>query len=186
MRKIFVEILAVIPVMVLIASAEAAQNPVAAAPGPIPPAIRHAAKIFISNAGADSGLFPHPFSGDPDRGYNQLYATLSAGGRYKLVTDPRQADLVLELRLTAPYGPQEANKAKGASDPLPMFRLVVYDAGTHYVLWAFTESIDIAYLQKSHDRNFDDSLATLVKDFETLGGKSPATAPSPQGQSQLP
>ena len=30
---------------------------------PVPSAISTAKKVFISNAGADSGLFPHPFSG---------------------------------------------------------------------------------------------------------------------------
>jgi hypothetical protein len=151
-----------------------AQAQVAAArpDAPIPQAILSAKKIFVSNAGADAGLFPHPFSGDADRGYNQFYANLKTTGQWELLDDPAQADLVLELRLTAPYGPQNADKQKGASDPLPMFRLVVYDAKSHYVLWALTEVIDRANLQKSHDRNFDDSLRAIVGDFETLAGKS--------------
>jgi hypothetical protein len=40
---------------------------------PVPPPLLNAKKVFISNAGADSGLFPHPFSGDPDRPYNQFF-----------------------------------------------------------------------------------------------------------------
>ena len=92
---------------------------------------------------------------------------------------PTQADLVLQLRLTAPYGPSEPNKQKGDSDPPPMFRLVIYDARTHYILWAFTRAIDIAYLQKSHDRNFDNALAGIVGDFLTLAGKTTAAARSP-------
>jgi hypothetical protein len=85
--------------------------------------------------------------------------------------------LVLELRLTAPYGPSNADKQKGASDPLPMFRLVIYDAKTHFVLWALTEPIEVAYLKKSHDRNFDNSIASIVKDFNLLTGKSNASVP---------
>jgi hypothetical protein len=153
------------------ASALAQQPPLAA---PIPPAIQSAKKIFISNAGADSGLFPSPFSGDPNRGYNQFYAGLKAAGQYQLVNDPAQADLVLELQLTAPNGPTNANKQNGASDPLPMFRLVIYDGKTHYVLWAITESIGVALLQKTHDRNFDDALTAILVDFETLTGKPPS------------
>ncbi len=153
----------------------ASQRQAATAPAPVPPAIRAAKRIFVSNAGSDAGLFPHPFSGDPDRGYNQLYGALKTQGSYELVTDPSQAELVLELRLTAPYGPSNADKQKGASDPLPMFRLVVYDAGTHYVLWALSQAIDLAYLQKSHDRNFDDALSALFVEFERLSGKVPAT-----------
>lgn len=153
------------------AFALAQQPPLAA---PIPPAIQTAKKIFVSNAGADSGLFPSPFSGDPNRGFNQFYAGLTAAGQYQLVNNPAQADLVLELQLTAPNGPTNANKQNGASDPLPMFRLVIYDGKTHYVLWTITESIAVAMLQKSHDRNFDDALTAILVDFETLTGKPPA------------
>ncbi len=45
-----------------------------------------------------------------------------------------------------------------------MFRLVIYDRPTHYVLWALTESIAPATLQKTHDHNFDEALAALVVD----------------------
>jgi hypothetical protein len=66
------------------------------------------------------------------------------------------------------------NKVNGASDPVPMFRLVVYDRKTHYVLWVFTESIEIAYLKKTHDRNFDDALNAILFEFESLSGKAQA------------
>jgi hypothetical protein len=140
------------------------------AAGPVPPAVAAAKKIFVSNAGADSGLFPSPFSGDQSRGYSQLYAGLKATGRYQLVADPANADLVLELQLTAPSGPTNGSKVNGASDPVPMFRLVVYDAKTHFVLWALTQSIDVAFLQKTHDRNFDDALSAILTEFEALRG----------------
>jgi hypothetical protein len=147
------------------------------AQAPVPAVIRTATRIFVSNAGADSGLFPSPFSGDPNRGYNELYAGLKANAGYELVADPGEADLVLELQLTAPVGSthsMNSNKVNGASDPVPMFRLVVYDRKTHYVLWAFTESIEIAYLQKTHDRNFDDALNGVLLEFESLSGKAQA------------
>jgi hypothetical protein len=152
-----------------------AQTPDKNQAGPVPQAILDARKIFVSNAGADSGLFPEPFSGDPSRGYTQFYTALQATGHYELVADPSQADLVLELQLTAPNGPSRGSKVNGASDPVPMFRLVVYDRKSHYVLWAFTESIDVAFLQKTHDRNFDEALAAVLADFEGLTGKAQAT-----------
>jgi hypothetical protein len=144
--------------------------------GPVPSAILSAKKIFVSNAGADSGLFPSPFSGDTNRGYNQFYAGLQATGQYELVTDPAEADLVLELQLTAPNGPSNGSKINGASNPVPMLRLAVYDQETHFVLWAFTQSIDVAILQKTHDRNFDDAVAAILLSFETLSGKAPKPA----------
>src|SRR6202049_3344852 len=146
-------------------TAGAQQQAPRAAIAPVPPVIYVAKKVFISNAGADSGLFPHPFSGDPDRAYNEFYAGIQGWGRYQIVTDPSEADVVFELQLIAPNGPSNANKVKGASDPLPMFRLVIFDRKTHYVLWALTESIDAANLQKTHDRNFDEALAAITLDF---------------------
>jgi hypothetical protein len=139
---------------------------------PVPPALTAAKTLFLSNAGADAGLFPEPFGGDPSRGYNEFYGALKQNGKYQLVGDPSQADLVLELRLEAPKGPSDPNKVKGASDPLPQFRLVVYDAKTHYVLWGFSQSIEIAYLQKTHDHNFDQALSNLLNQFEQVTGKA--------------
>jgi hypothetical protein len=72
----------------------------------------------------------------------------------------------LTLQLMAPNGPANADKQKGASDPLPM--LVIYDRPTHYVLWALTESIAPAALQKTHDHNFDEAVANLVLDAGRL------------------
>jgi len=146
------------------------------APGPVPADILSAKSLFVSNGGGDAGLFPEPFSGDPSRGYNELYGALKASGLYQLVDDPSQADLVLELKLTAPYGPSRANKMQGASDPLPMFTLTVFDRKTHYALWTLTRNIDFAVLQRTHDRNFDDALTAVVSQFEALGGKQPPAA----------
>src|ERR1700730_14085820 len=151
-----------------------AQRPAPASPpppaslAPVPPALLNAKTVFISNAGADSGLFPHPFSGDPDRPYNEFYAGIQSWGRYQLVADPSEADVVFELQLIAPNGPAAPNKQNGASDPLPMFRLVIFDRKTHYVLWALTESIAVALLQKTHDNNFDLALTALTLDLKRL------------------
>ncbi len=135
-----------------------------------------AKKVFISNAGADSGLFPHPFSGHQNRGYNQFYSAVQKLGQYEMVTDPANADLVLEIQLTAPAGPANANKQNGATDPVPMFRLVIFDGKTHYILWALTESIDPAALQRTHDLNFDKAIKTLVSDLARLSAPIQPTA----------
>jgi hypothetical protein len=135
---------------------------------PVPAAIFVAKKVFVSNAGADGGLFPHPFTGTQERGYNQFYMAMRSWGRYELVGDPQQADMVFELQLLGPNGPANANKVKGASDPLPMFRLNVMERKTHYSLWALTETIEAANLQKTHDRNFDEAIAQLVADLKGL------------------
>src|ERR1700731_3064569 len=96
-----------LPLTMLFPCIVEAQSALTAAPlAPVPAELLSARKIFVSNAGADSGLFPHPFSGDPSRGYNALFADLQGLGQYQLVSSPSQADLVLELQLVAPNGPK--------------------------------------------------------------------------------
>jgi hypothetical protein len=159
-------------IALLVSSAAShAQMPAYSKPGPVPSALLNAKNVFVSNAGADSGLFPEPFSGDPDRGYTELYAALKATGNYKLISDPGLADLVLEIRLLAPYGPSNPSKPAGAADPLPSFRLVVYDGKSHFVLWTITQSIESAYLQKTHDKNYDDALFLVLTQFLQIAGK---------------
>jgi hypothetical protein len=159
-----------------LAASAFAQMPAYDQAGPVPPAITAAKTIFVSNAGADSGLFPEPFTGDPDRGYTEFYSALRAIGDFTLVADPAQADLILELRLIAPYGPTSANKQNGTADPRPMFRLVVYDGKTHYILWTVSQSVDYAILQKTHDKNFDMALTQVLNRFLQIAGKPPAGA----------
>jgi hypothetical protein len=162
--------------VVSFANAAFSQMPAYDQAGPIPPAIAAAKNIFVSNAGADSGLFPEPFTGDPDRPYTEFYSALKATGDFTVVGDPAQADLVLELRLFAPYGPTNANKQNGTADPRPMFRLVVSDGKTHFILWTVTQSVEFAILQKTHDKNFDAALAGVLNQFLQIAGKPPAAA----------
>jgi hypothetical protein len=125
---------------------------------PVPEKIYAAKRVFISNAGSDSGLFGRlPYSGDPDRTYNEFFADVQSTGRYQLVTDPAQSDMVLEIKLYVPSGQQ-----------LPMFRLAMYDTSTHYTLWVLTESIDVAVTQKNRDKNFDQALANLTEDLKRV------------------
>jgi hypothetical protein len=173
-RMRFFQLVGATLLFAITASAQAPAPPMSLAP--VPPALLNAKTVFISNAGADSGLFPHPFSGDPDRAYNEFYAGIQAWGRYQIVTDPSGADVVFELQLVAPPGPSNPNKVNGASDPLPMFRLVIFDRKTHYVLWALTESIDQAILQTSHDRNFDAALSAITMDLKRLTSAPTSTA----------
>lgn len=152
----------------LSAVAALAQQPATAQDGPEPPAILAAKKIFISNTGADSGLFPSPFSGDPSRAYTQFYSALKAAGQFELVADPADADLVLELQLSSsPNLPSQGRPYQ----VWPVLRLVIYNRKTHYVLRAATEWIETAAMQKAHDHNFDAAIQVLVEKFEQLAGK---------------
>jgi len=84
------------------------------------------------------------------------------------VDSPAQADLVMELTLSAPTGSLGGDKQHGTEDALPVFKLVIYDRPTHYVLWTMSQTIDKANLQKTHDKNFDDALNLLLTQLEAL------------------
>ncbi|HEX4284886.1 MAG TPA: hypothetical protein VHZ28_07320 [Terracidiphilus sp.] len=160
-------------VLAVASSNIAVAQPAAGPVPPVPPAVAAAKTVFISNGGADSGLFPQPFSGDPNRAYAEFYSGLQSSGAFQLVNDPSEADLVLELQLIAPSGPTNANKQNGAADPRPMFRLTVYDRKSHYTLWTVTQSIALAMLQKTHDRNFDDAIAAVLDQLLAVANKHP-------------
>lgn len=138
---------------------------------PVPKLIPGAHSVFLSNAGSDAGLFPHPFSGTDDRGYARFVEAMTASKRFTIASEPRDADLVLEFQLLAPMGPLGNDKSKGTTDPLPEFKLTVYDRASHYILWSLMQTIDPANLQKTHDKNFDDALDELVKRFLDLAQK---------------
>jgi hypothetical protein len=137
---------------------------------PVPAALTSGRKLFLSNGGADAGLFPHPFTGTQDRAYGQMYTLLAANAAFSLVASPAEADLVLELQLNAPLGSLGGDKQSGTEDPLPTLKLTIYDRPSHYVLWTISETIDKAALQKTHDKNFDDALTLLANQFVTVAG----------------
>lgn len=162
--------LKVVPVlmMILVVSACGFAQSTSERKAPVPPEIYAAKTVFVANGGANSELFPKPFSGTPSRGYDEFYSALEQWGHYRLVDSPREAELVMELRLTPAMGPNAVNMPLGEVDPLPTFRLVIYDRATHFPLWALTESVQKAAFQKAHDRNFDDAIEDLVKQLQAL------------------
>ncbi|WP_263378781.1 hypothetical protein [Granulicella paludicola] len=135
---------------------------------PLPGQLSQVKRVFLSNGGSDAGLFPHPFTGTQDRAYGYFYAALAGNTRYQLVSQPSQADAVVELALAAPLGSLGGDKSKGTTDPLPTFKLTIYDRPTHYVLWTISQTIDPANLQKTHDKNFDTALDSLLSQFEAV------------------
>lgn len=138
------------------------------APIAVPAAVVNAKSVFVSNGGSDAGLFPEPFSGDPNRPYFSFVGSLQHLQKYDLAADPSDADLVMEIHLVAPTGPQSDSKQLGGADFLPFFKLTIYDRKTHFVLWTITEPIELAFLQKTHDKNFDTALSHLVDDVQAL------------------
>jgi len=151
--------------MTLLALVVEAQQPKVAAPAPIPEQILSAKKVFVSNAGEvrnPSGDLT--FSGGPDRAYNQFYGSMKTWGKYELVPNPTDADLIFEIGLV------------GVRDNpfYDQLRLVILDPKTHTILWTFVEHASAGGKQKSRDAAFDRAMGILVDDVKTLSTQTAA------------
>lgn len=147
-------------------------------PAPIPTQILTAKKVFIANGGGDESRYESAlYSGGPDRPYNEFYAAMKAWGRYELVAAPGEADLVFEIRLTI-FQLQHIRVLADSDNPAydSQFRFVIRDAKTHETLWGLTEHAQVAALQSSRDRNFEQAMAAVVAEVQRIVG--PAAADS--------
>lgn len=156
--------------LVLIAPAFAAQKPTPSAPIPAP--ILSAQKVFLANGGADLNSVKEFQGGDPmNEPYNSTYAALKSWGHWQLVSSPENADLVLVVRSMAPVN----FYSKGM--PLTYSRQVelkIYDAKSHFLLWAFTQPIHGALLQSTADKNYAKAIQGLIIQLKLL-----TTPPTP-------
>ena len=151
-----------------------AQQARAPAAAPIPPQIAAAQKVFISNAGGESFetvIDTTVFDGGPDRPYNEFYAAIKDWGRYEVVSSPADADLVFEVSW--------ALTDTGLRLPvLGQLRVVVIDPKTHVTLWNLTQYVRGAVLLGNRDKNFDQTMTTIVNRLKIL-------ANSPNGASDI-
>lgn len=146
-------------------------------PAPLPAQIHTGKRVFISNAGGDTN---YVYSGGPDRLYNQFYMALQTWGRYQLVANPAESDLVLAVSFSNPFTGDNSQTSTqpvvGRSVSDPQFRLTIIDPTTRVTLWTFTEHVQFALLQGNRDKNFDQALAALVNDLKNVAGKPAASA----------
>jgi hypothetical protein len=63
-------------------AASYAQMPAYDPAGPEPPAIAASKSVIVANAGADSGQFAEPFTGDTGRACTEFFSALEATNRY--------------------------------------------------------------------------------------------------------
>src|SRR5580658_9336112 len=141
----------------------------AAPPAPVPVLIPTGKRVFIANAGEENftTAFGPVFSGGSDRAYNQFYAAMKQWGRYELVSDPGQADLVFEIGFTlGGVGPPE----------LGHLRVAIRAPRNNGLLWAFSEYVQSAVLKGNRDKEFDRSMGAIVADVEDLATPHGAAA----------
>lgn len=167
-------------ILLLQVSVLAAQQAKLAPTAPIPRQILAAKKAFIANAGGDERPDDSIFNGGPQRVYDGFYAEIKAAGRYEIVDTPADADLLFEIGFTAPMvSGVAARRDSLETKPFdPQLRLTIRDPKTNALLWAFTEHVQWAILQGNRDKNFDQALARIVRDLQSLSG-SPESANKP-------
>jgi len=124
---------------------------------PVPTPLLKGKKAFISYELGDVTSFPSRYSGGPERAYSEFLADMTAWGRYEIVMDPKDADVIFAIRFVDP-----------PEIPKPQIRLGISDPATHASLWGFVEEIDFAFRKKSRDADFSDTVHLLAADVQAL------------------
>lgn len=144
---------------------------------PVPAQIAAAHKVFISNAGADiSSQAVFKRAGEPDQAYNHFYSAMQGWGRYELVSNPSDADLVFEIKFTAP-----AYVTDKITSYEPQFELNIIDTKSHFTLWNLSEPVHGAFRKATWLKNFDEGLGILMDDLKKLAGPSRGDARHAEG-----
>lgn len=163
LRKACVFSAGIIITLAIHAQASDPASPVA----PVPPAIAAARKVFISNAGADN-LSRIVFSGAPNRCYNDFYRQVQALDRFEIVSNPAEADIVLEISLR--FSEARVNNTIRQW----LLRLRILDPKTRIVLWSFDASSEQGGVRATSDRNLDVAMNQIVSDLKALAGAPPS------------
>jgi len=124
-----------------------------------------ARRIFIQHAG---GRLPNDVIGDAFQGW----------GRYQIVGDPEQADLVVSI--IAPFSDSDVSVGSGsgnsrsASAPVTQIRLFILDAHDHVILWSGAEQPKSSMKQKQREDNLVDASLRLFRRFRDIIEPEPA------------
>ncbi len=111
---------------------------------PVPAPMIYGKRAFISYQFAETDLTN--FSGEPQRDYNEFYAAMKNWGRYELVTDPKNADLVYTIHLNP------ALESLNVSVTSP----------SGISLWGFRVKFLTPGNQKKDDKVYSDAIAQLM------------------------
>ncbi|MFZ0432315.1 MAG: hypothetical protein WAL86_06425 [Candidatus Acidiferrales bacterium] len=123
---------------------------------PIPAPLLNAKRVFISYELGDVSAFPSTYSGGPERAYSEFITAMKAWGRYQLVLDPKDADVIFGIRFVEP------------GQIPPQVRLGISDARTGVPLWGFVEEINPAARKKNRDADFSAAVLQVASDVRAL------------------
>jgi hypothetical protein len=133
---------------------------------PVPSPLLKAKRAFVSYEIGDVTAFPSDYSGGPERAYGEFYAQMKAWGRYQLVSDPKDADIIFAVRFVDP-----PNIVR------PQIRVGIMDSTARVSLWGFVEEVNFAFFKKHRDAAFTASVKQLLEDVRTLVNQG--TTPPP-------
>jgi hypothetical protein len=142
---------------------------------PVPEQIVSAKTVFLSNAGSEANNIS-------ERAYTALHDGLVQWKHYQPVATPAAADLILELRYTAPLS--NINVSNGSSFPPnynPRFQLTIRDRATAVILWSLTE-FPFGTRKQTFEETNDNAVNALLADLKALAASqfpSTASAPAP-------
>lgn len=126
---------------------------------PIPPSIGMAHTVFIQNVSPNDPAADR-YSGGKSEVADALSSALLTWGRYKLVADKADADLVLQISFAV------ETSCTGFEDP--QLTLRVLDSRTGILLWTFLEHVNGAFLSKNEHKNFITDIGNLVSQFRGI------------------
>jgi hypothetical protein len=133
---------------------------------PVPPQLTAARTVFISNV-AGKGII----GGTPSTGqaYNEFYAMMKSWGGYQLSSTPAGADLIF----TMSYANSQVH-------------LAMLDPQTKITLWGFTPDVRVAIRKSNAQKNFDQTLLTLIENIARVTGKPEPAISVPQDIKDAP
>ncbi|MGH9617016.1 MAG: hypothetical protein ACRD28_09775, partial [Acidobacteriaceae bacterium] len=96
--------------------------------------------------------------------YSSFYKSLSAAGRYRLVSTPDDAELSMVISTQTAM----SDVMKGDSVDESYLRLEIFDVRTHSLLWTIDEPLNGAFREKTFQKNVDKSVAAIMSDLNSL------------------
>jgi hypothetical protein len=139
------------------ACAQRKAAPVNSSSAPVPDPILKGKRAFISFELGDVSAFPSLYSGGPERAYSEFYTAMNQWGRYELVSDPKDADVIFAIRFV---------ESPGLATP--QIRVGISDSRGRVSLWGFSEEINMAFRKKNRDAAFSQTVTQLVTDIQKL------------------
>ena len=142
--------------------------PVNSSLAPVPAPILQGKRAFISYELGDVSSFPSTYSGGPERAYNEFFQGMQQWGRYELVADPKDADVIFAIRFVDPPGIGN-----------PQIRVGINDSHGRVSLWGFAEEINGALRKKNRDAAFSGAITQVINDVKLLVANGPQAPAQP-------